>query len=46
MVEGNLVAGRQDSPTVYGQSVTDSCIVVEETATVLEGLAHAVAERA
>ena len=45
MVESNLVAGRQDSPTVFGQSVTDSCIGIEETATVLEGLAHAVAEQ-
>ncbi|HKU40144.1 MAG TPA: 3-deoxy-7-phosphoheptulonate synthase [Polyangiales bacterium] len=48
MLESNLVAGRQDlvpgKPLVYGQSVTDACIDLATTATVLEELARAVAE--
>jgi 3-deoxy-7-phosphoheptulonate synthase len=42
MLESNLVAGRQDSPGVYGQSITDGCIGLEETARVLGELAGAV----
>jgi 3-deoxy-7-phosphoheptulonate synthase len=44
MLESNLVAGRQDSPGVYGQSITDACIGLEETARVLAELSHAVAD--
>ncbi len=47
MIESNLVAGRQDfevgtKPT-YGQSITDGCVSITETQTMLEGLASAVA---
>ncbi len=41
MIESNLVAGRQESSQVYGQSITDSCIDLDETASVLAGLARA-----
>jgi 3-deoxy-7-phosphoheptulonate synthase len=43
MIESNLVEGRQDfvpgKPLVYGQSVTDSCISLDETRTLLHELA-------
>ena len=46
MIESHLVAGRQDldagKPLVYGQSVTDACIDLEETEGILERLADAV----
>lgn len=45
MVESHLVEGRQDlvpgAPLVFGQSITDSCISIEQTETLLEGLARA-----
>ncbi len=45
MIESNLVEGRQDfvagQPLVYGQSVTDSCISLEETRGLLHELASA-----
>jgi 3-deoxy-7-phosphoheptulonate synthase len=44
MLESNLVAGRQDSPATFGQSITDSCIGIDETATVLAELATSVAD--
>jgi 3-deoxy-7-phosphoheptulonate synthase len=49
MLESHLVAGRQDylpgHPAVYGQSITDACISIEETARLLERLAGAVGGR-
>ncbi|MBO0833105.1 MAG: 3-deoxy-7-phosphoheptulonate synthase, partial [Actinobacteria bacterium] len=49
MLESFLVAGRQDltdpAKLVFGQSVTDSCMDVDTTATVLETLASAVRQR-
>ena len=45
MIESHLVAGRQDitaSPRVYGQSITDACLAIEDTVPVLEGIATAV----
>lgn len=46
MLESNLVEGRQDivkgQELVYGQSVTDACISIEQTRPVLELLARAV----
>ncbi len=49
MIEGNLVAGRQDltpgQPLTYGQSITDGCIDWDTSVEVLEGLAEAVARR-
>lgn len=45
MLESNLVAGRQDSPEVYGQSITDACVGMEETAAILGELAQAVANQ-
>ena len=45
MLESHLVEGRQDyvpgRPAVYGQSITDACISLEQTEEVLEQLAHA-----
>lgn len=50
MLESNLVEGRQDlgsdlSALVYGQSITDACISIEDTGVLLEELARAVRER-
>jgi 3-deoxy-7-phosphoheptulonate synthase len=46
MIESNLVAGRQDivpgKPLVYGQSVTDGCISLDQTAKALQILASAI----
>ncbi len=39
MLESHLVAGRQDQPQTYGQSITDACIGWEETAELLTELA-------
>ena len=44
MLESNLVAGRQDAAKTYGQSITDACIGIEETADVLGQLSQAAAE--
>jgi len=45
MLESHLVAGRQDyvpgRPAVYGQSITDACISLEQTDALLEQLAQA-----
>ena len=45
MVESHLVEGRQDyvpgRPAVYGQSITDACISLEQTEPLLELLARA-----
>jgi 3-deoxy-7-phosphoheptulonate synthase len=45
MVESHLVEGRQDyvpgRPAVYGQSITDACISLEQTDTLLEQFARA-----
>jgi len=49
MVESNLVEGRQDMQNgkaqVFGQSVTDACVSIEQTEPILEGLAEAVSKR-
>ena len=51
MLESNLVEGRQDyrceekGSCVYGQSITDACISLEQTKDVLEVLAQAVRSR-
>lgn len=51
MIESNLVEGRQDwrcdekGSCVYGQSITDACISLEQTKGVLETLARAVRSR-
>lgn len=51
MIESNLVAGRQEyscdtgGTCVYGQSITDACISVEQTKSVLETLAQSVRAR-
>ena len=49
MLESFLRAGRQDldSPgqLVYGQSITDACMDIDTTATVLDNLAAAVRRR-
>jgi 3-deoxy-7-phosphoheptulonate synthase len=46
MIESNLVEGRQDfvagESLVYGQSITDGCVSVKQTAEMLESLAGAV----
>ncbi|MEN3340561.1 MAG: 3-deoxy-7-phosphoheptulonate synthase [Acidobacteriota bacterium] len=45
MLESNIVEGRQDyvpgRPAVYGQSITDACISIEQTEPLLERLAQA-----
>jgi 3-deoxy-7-phosphoheptulonate synthase len=45
MLESHLVEGRQDfkpgEPAVYGQSVTDACLSLEQTEPLLEQLARA-----
>jgi 3-deoxy-7-phosphoheptulonate synthase len=49
MLESHLVEGRQDYTDgvalVYGQSITDACIGIEETERILESLAAAVRQR-
>jgi 3-deoxy-7-phosphoheptulonate synthase len=42
MIESHLVAGRQNAPITYGQSITDACLGFEETKTLLYRLADAV----
>ena len=42
MIESNLVAGRQNSPVTYGQSITDPCLGFAETEALLYRLAEAV----
>jgi 3-deoxy-7-phosphoheptulonate synthase len=42
MLESHLVAGRQDKPVVYGQSITDACLGFSETEKLLDSLARAV----
>lgn len=42
MLESNLVAGRQATPEVYGQSITDGCIDLDETDRILSDLASSV----
>jgi len=45
MIESHLVEGRQDyvpgQPAVYGQSITDACLSLEQTEPLLERLAEA-----
>ena len=49
MLESHLVEGRQDyvpgTPAVYGQSITDACISIEQTEPILEQLANAQVKR-
>jgi 3-deoxy-7-phosphoheptulonate synthase len=49
MLESHLVEGRQDyvagRPAVYGQSITDACISLEQTEPLLEELAEAQQKR-
>jgi 3-deoxy-7-phosphoheptulonate synthase len=45
MIESHLVAGRQDEPKIYGQSITDACIDWSSTVDALQTLASAVAKR-
>jgi 3-deoxy-7-phosphoheptulonate synthase len=49
MLESNLVEGRQDyetgKPARYGQSITDACISIEQTAEILDQLAEATEKR-
>lgn len=50
MIESHLVAGRQDltcggAGLRYGQSITDACVDLTTTETMLAELAHAVVER-
>eukprot|EP01112_Ceratiomyxa_fruticulosa_P000071 TRINITY_DN100_c0_g1_i3.p1 TRINITY_DN100_c0_g1~~TRINITY_DN100_c0_g1_i3.p1 ORF type:complete len:388 (-),score=81.61 TRINITY_DN100_c0_g1_i3:101-1264(-) len=51
MIESNIVEGRQDIPKegpsalIYGKSITDPCVNLEETEIMLEELARGVRER-
>jgi 3-deoxy-7-phosphoheptulonate synthase len=42
MIESHLVAGRQNAPITYGQSITDACLGFEETKALLYRLADAI----
>jgi 3-deoxy-7-phosphoheptulonate synthase len=42
MIESHLVAGRQDAPVTYGQSITDACLGFQETEALLYLLAGTV----
>jgi len=42
MFESHLVAGRQNAPVTYGQSITDACLGFTETEKLLDRLARAV----
>jgi len=42
MIESHLIAGRQNTPVTYGQSITDACLGFEETKALLYRLADAV----
>jgi 3-deoxy-7-phosphoheptulonate synthase len=42
MIESHLVAGRQNAPITYGQSITDACLGIDETKDLLYRLADAV----
>jgi 3-deoxy-7-phosphoheptulonate synthase len=42
MIESHLVAGRQNEPITYGQSITDACLGFEATEALLYRLADAV----
>jgi 3-deoxy-7-phosphoheptulonate synthase len=42
MIESHLIAGRQNAPVTYGQSITDACLGFEETEALLYRLAEAV----
>jgi 3-deoxy-7-phosphoheptulonate synthase len=42
MIESHLVAGRQNAPITYGQSITDACLGFEDTKDLLYRLAEAV----
>lgn len=48
MIESNLVEGRQNygPESIYGQSVTDACLSIEQTEVVLEALAKATVHKA
>lgn len=41
MLESHLVGGRQDTPVIYGQSITDACLGFAETEALLYRLADA-----
>lgn len=47
MIESNIVEGRQDygPNAVYGKSVTDACLSIDQTKVVLDTLAEGVARR-
>ena len=42
MIESHLVAGRQNAPITYGQSITDACLGFEDTKVLLQRLADAI----
>jgi 3-deoxy-7-phosphoheptulonate synthase len=42
MIESHLVAGRQNAPVNYGQSITDACLGFEETKKLLYRLADGI----
>ncbi len=47
MIESNLLEGRQEfgPDPIYGMSITDACLSIAQTETVLEALAEAVGQR-
>jgi 3-deoxy-7-phosphoheptulonate synthase len=49
MIESHLVEGNQslnaDTPLVYGQSITDACVNIDQTGQIIQGLADAIDKR-
>ncbi len=49
MIESHLVEGSQslnaDTPLVYGQSITDACVNIDQTEQIIKGLADAIDRR-
>jgi len=49
MIESHLMEGRQDyspgQPSIYGQSITDACLSLEQTEPLLEQFARAQQKR-
>lgn len=49
MIESHLVEGNQslnaNAPLVYGQSITDACVSIDQTEQIIKGLADAIDKR-
>jgi 3-deoxy-7-phosphoheptulonate synthase len=49
MIESHLIEGNQslsaDTPLMYGQSITDACVNIDQTEQIIKGLADAIDKR-